>query len=60
MKGYLGKNCKEIGDDIIVRCDSNDNVVGITILNFQKRFETINIEKEIPIEANFALVNPKR
>ena len=46
---------KELGDDIIVRIDTNNIVVGITILNFQKRFEKITTEKEIPIEAKFVL-----
>jgi len=31
-------------------------VVGITVLNFQKRFEKINTEEEIPIEAKFVLL----
>ena len=47
---------KEIGDDIVVRFDSENNVVGITVLNFQKRFEKINTEEEIPIEAKFVLL----
>ena len=48
------KNAKseEIGNDIIVRKDKKGNVVGFTILNFEKRAEA---EKgfNIPIEAKF-------
>jgi len=46
---------REIGDDIIVRLDSKNNVVGFTIMNFQKRFEKITAEEVVPIEAKFAL-----
>jgi len=43
---------EEIGNDVIVRRDENKNVVGFTILNFEKRAE---VEKgfKIPIEAKF-------
>ena len=50
------KNAKseEIGNDIIVRKDKKGNVVGFTILNFEKRAEA---EKgfNIPIEAKFGV-----
>ena len=46
---------KEIGDDILVRIDSKNKVVGFTILNFQKRFEKITSEETIPLEAEFTL-----
>jgi len=46
---------QEIGNDIIIRKDQKGNVVGFTILNFQKRAE---VEKgfKIPIEAKFETV----
>ena len=45
---------EEIGNDIIVRKDKKGNVVGFTILNFEKRAEA---EKgfNIPIEAKFGV-----
>ena len=45
---------QEIGNDIIVRRDEKGNVVGFTILNFEKRAEA---EKgfNIPIEAKFGV-----
>ena len=45
---------EEIGNDIIVRKDEKGNVVGFTILNFEKRAE---VEKgfNIPIEAKFGM-----
>ena len=47
---------EEIGNDIIVRKDEKGNVVGFTILNFEKRSE---VEKgfNIPIEAKFGVVS---
>lgn len=46
--------CEEIGNDIIVRKDEKGNVIGFTILNFEKRSE---VEKgfNIPIGAKFVL-----
>ena len=37
---------KEVGDDILIRVDPKTNeVFGITILNFEKRFEQKNMKK---------------
>lgn len=46
---------EEIGNDIVVRKDEKGNVVGFTILNFEKRAE---VEKgfNIPIEAKFEML----
>ena len=45
---------KEIGHDVIVRKDQKGNMIGFTVLNFQKRSE---VEKgfKIPIEAKFSV-----
>ncbi len=47
---------EEIGNDIVVRKDGKGNVIGFTILNFEKRAEA---EKgfNIPIEAKFGLIS---
>ncbi|HLD85415.1 MAG TPA: DUF2283 domain-containing protein [archaeon] len=46
---------EEIGNDIIVRKNEKGNIVGFTILNFEKRAE---VEKgfNIPVEAKFEIV----
>jgi len=46
---------EEMGNDIVIRKDSKGNVVGFTILNFEKRAE---VEKgfKIPVEAKFHIV----
>ncbi|MCK5562256.1 MAG: DUF2283 domain-containing protein [Thermoplasmata archaeon] len=46
---------KELDDDIIIRVNDNKKIVGITILNFQKRFKENLIPEEIPIKANFVM-----
>lgn len=47
---------KEIGDDIIVRMNTKDEIVGITVLNFEKRFEKSKIEEDFPLYAKFSLI----
>ena len=45
---------REIGDDILMRIDpETDEVLGFTILNFEKRFERTKIET-FPLTAKFA------
>ena len=46
---------REIEDDIIVRINEKNEIVGITVLNFEKRFEKSNKE-DIPLSAKFSLV----
>ncbi len=51
-----GAISKEIGDDILIRLDpETDEILGFTILNFEKRFEHIGMSKIVPITANFRL-----
>jgi len=41
---------KEIGDDIVVRIDpKTDEIVGFTILNFEKRFEKLKKGEKISV-----------
>jgi len=41
---------KEIGDDIVVRIDPRtDEIVGFTILNFEKRFEKLKRGEKISV-----------
>ncbi len=41
---------KEIGNDIVVRIDpKTDEIVGFTILNFEKRFEKLKKEEKISL-----------
>ena len=45
---------EELGDDIIKRVNSKTKqIVGFTILNFEKRFESSKEPKAIPIKAKF-------
>lgn len=46
---------KEIGDDIIIRMNSENEIVGLTVLNFEKRFEKTNKE-DLPLYARFSLI----
>ncbi|MGD2248481.1 MAG: DUF2283 domain-containing protein [Candidatus Methanofastidiosia archaeon] len=46
---------KEIGDDIIIRMNSENEIVGLTVLNFEKRFEKSNKE-DLPLYAKFSLI----
>ena len=47
---------REIGDDIIVRINSKNEVVGLTVLNFGKRFEKSKMKKDLPLSAKFSLI----
>lgn len=48
---------KEIDNDIIVRIDpKTKEIVGFTILNFEKRFEHVHRSETLPITATFAQV----
>ena len=45
---------REIGNDIVVRVKPDTGeVVGFTILNFEKRFEHLNSSETLPITATF-------
>lgn len=46
---------KEIGDDTIIRINAKNEIVGVTILNFEKRFEKSKIEY-LPLYAQFSLI----
>ena len=45
---------KEIGDDII-RMNAENEIVGVTVLNFEKRFEKASKE-DMPLYAKFSLI----
>lgn len=48
---------KEIDNDIIVRIDpKTKEIVGFTILNFEKRFEHVHRSETLPITATFVQV----
>jgi uncharacterized protein YuzE len=48
---------REIGNDIVVRIDpKTKEIVGFTILNFEKRFEHKEKGETLPITATFAEV----
>ena len=48
---------RELNDDIVVRIDpKTKEIVGFTILNFQKRFEHRDKGETLPITATFAQV----
>ena len=45
---------REIGNDIVMRVEpETGEVVGFTILNFEKRFEHLNRSETLPITATF-------
>ena len=46
---------REVEDDIIVRINTKNEIVGLTVLNFEKRFEKTNKE-DIPLSAKFSLI----
>ncbi len=48
---------REIGDDIIVRINSKDEIVGFTILNFEKRFEKSKMKSDLPLSAKFSFIH---
>lgn len=48
---------KELGNDVVMRIDpKTKEIVGFTILNFEKRFEHLNKSETLPITATFAQV----
>ncbi len=49
---------KEIGNDIVMRTDpKTKEIVGFTILNFEKRFEHLDRSETLPITATFAQID---
>ena len=46
---------REIEDDIVVRINAKNEIVGFTMINFEKRFEKSNKE-DIPLSAKFSFV----
>jgi uncharacterized protein YuzE len=47
---------EEIGDDILIRRDIHTNeVVGFTILNFEKRFQSTPKKQSVPVKVKFAV-----
>lgn len=45
---------REIGNDVIIRIDpKTKEIVGFTILNFEKRFEHMASSETLPITATF-------
>ena len=46
---------KEIGDDMIIRISERDEIVGVTILNFEKHFEKSDLI-HVPLYAEFSLI----
>ncbi len=48
---------KEIGNDIVVRIDpKTKEILGFTILNFEKRFEHVDRTETLPITATFTQI----
>ena len=46
---------REIGNDIVMRVEpETGEIVGFTILNFEKRFEHLNRSETLPITATFS------
>lgn len=45
---------EEIGDDIIIHKNEQDEIVGFTILNFIKRSKKLGASREVPVTARFA------
>ncbi|NJD51889.1 MAG: DUF2283 domain-containing protein [Candidatus Methanoperedens sp.] len=54
----IGAISKEIGNDILMRVDpKTKEIVGFTILNFEKRFEHLKKAETLPITATFAEIS---
>lgn len=48
---------REVDNDIIVRIDpKTDEIIGFTILNFEKRFEHLDVSETLPITATFSQI----
>ena len=49
---------KEVGNDILIRILPNSNkIVGLTVLNFERRFSKVEKSQSLPIEAEFLSVS---
>ncbi len=49
---------KELDNDVIMRLDPNtEEIVGFTILNFEKRFEHLDSSENLPIAATFSHIS---
>ena len=49
---------KELDNDVIMRLDPNtEEIVGFTILNFEKRFEHLDSSETLPIAATFSHIS---
>ncbi len=45
---------EEVGDDVLIRRDMKTNdIVGFTILNFEKRFQTMPMKQTLPVIGKF-------
>ena len=48
---------REVDNDIVVRIDpKTDEIIGFTILNFEKRFEQLDVSETLPITATFSQI----
>ena len=48
---------KEVDNDIVMRIDPKTNeIIGFTILNFEKRFEHLTASETLPIIATFSQI----
>ncbi|MFQ5892308.1 MAG: hypothetical protein ACE5HW_05900 [Candidatus Methanofastidiosia archaeon] len=45
-----------MGNDIIIRTNSKNKVVGLTVLNFEERFEKSKMKKDLLLSAKFSLI----
>ncbi|KYK31236.1 MAG: hypothetical protein AYK19_04135 [Theionarchaea archaeon DG-70-1] len=43
---------REIGDDIIIRMNAQNEIVGVTVLNFEKS----KMKEDLPLFAKFSLI----
>lgn len=49
---------KELGNDVIMRLDpKTEEIVGFTILNFEKGFEHLDSSETLPIGATFSHIS---
>ena len=48
-KGFF----RDVGDDVFVRVDDEENVIGFAIFNVTKRMEKVR-EVKLPIKASFS------
>jgi uncharacterized protein YuzE len=46
---------EEMGEDILLRRDMKTNdIIGFTILNFEKRFQNVTEKQSVPVRVKFA------